>query len=88
MPICTNLTKFKFKFIKQSRFEKRFSPDFLEFTLVFLHIFLDFFEFLKISNFELKNRRFLISDQTSPIDFRRISENAPDFFNPGKTCLV
>jgi hypothetical protein len=24
MPICTNLMKFKFKCIKQSRFEKRF----------------------------------------------------------------
>jgi hypothetical protein len=47
-----------------------FSPDFLEFTLVFYIFFLDFFEFLKISNFELKNRRFLISDRTDPAEFQ------------------
>jgi hypothetical protein len=54
MPIYKNLTKFRFKCIKRSRFEKRFSPDFLEFTLVFLHIFLDFFKKLKNSKFKLK----------------------------------
>jgi hypothetical protein len=51
---------------------KFFSLDFLEFTLAFLHIFLDFFEFLKISKFELKNHRFLISDRTDPVNFHRI----------------
>jgi hypothetical protein len=51
MSIYTNLTKFRFKCIKLLRFEKRFSPDFLEFTLVFLHIFLEFFKFFK--NFKI-----------------------------------
>jgi hypothetical protein len=42
MPIYTNLMKFKC--IKRLRFGKPFSPDFLEFTLVFLHIFSGFFK--------------------------------------------
>jgi hypothetical protein len=46
-----------------------FSPYFLEFTLVFLHIFLVF------SNFEFKNHRFLISDQTDPDEFQKMQSN-------------
>jgi hypothetical protein len=42
MPICRNFTRIKFKCIKWSRFEKPFSPDFLEFTLIF-YIFSRFF---------------------------------------------
>jgi hypothetical protein len=38
-----NLTKDKFKCIKRLRFDKKNSPDFLEFTLIFLHIFLEIF---------------------------------------------
>jgi hypothetical protein len=52
-----------------------FSPNFLEFTLVFLHIF-RFFEFLKISKFKFKNHRFLISDWTDPDGFQK---TWPDF---------
>jgi hypothetical protein len=57
---------------------KMFSPDFLEFTLVFLHIFSRFFQ-----NFE----KFKIWIQNSPISNlrqerpRRISKNAAEFFN-------
>jgi hypothetical protein len=51
-----------------------FSPDFLEFTLVFTY-FLDFFEFSKISNFKLKNHRFLISDRTDPDEFQKMRPN-------------
>jgi hypothetical protein len=76
-----NLMKFKFNCIKQPRFGKHFSQDFLEFTLVFTYFFYIFFS--KFSKFEFKNDRFIISDQTNPVDFRRISENAANFFNPG-----
>jgi hypothetical protein len=59
MSTCTNLMKFKFKCIKRSRFEKGFSPEFLESTLVFLPNFSRFvlnfqkFQFLnsKITDF-------------------------------------
>jgi hypothetical protein len=38
----------KFKCIKRLRFGKTFSTDFLEFTLVFLHIISGFFKLKKI----------------------------------------
>jgi hypothetical protein len=44
MPICTNLMKFKCKCIKRLRFEKLFSPNFLEFTLGFFTYFLEYFQ--------------------------------------------
>jgi hypothetical protein len=50
MLICTNLMKIKFKYIKRSIFEKLFSTDFLEFTLVFLHIFSRSLKKIQISN--------------------------------------
>jgi hypothetical protein len=40
--------KFNFKCIKRSRFEKHFSPDFLEFTLIFTY-FLIFSNFRKLA---------------------------------------
>jgi hypothetical protein len=59
MLICTNLMKFKSKYIKWSRFEKRFSSELLEFTLVFYIFFLEFFQFFfEISKFELKITNF------------------------------
>jgi hypothetical protein len=69
MLICTNLMKFKFKCIKRSRFKKLFSLDLLESTLVFYIFVLDFSKNLKISNFEFKNHRLLISDWTDPAEF-------------------
>jgi hypothetical protein len=78
MPICTNLMKFKCKCIKRSRFEKLFSPNFLEFTLGFFYIFSRIF-----SNFELKNHRFLITNRTDPAEFQRILANSAEFVNPG-----
>jgi hypothetical protein len=42
MPIYTNFMKFKFKCIKQSIFEKYFSPNFFEFTLVFTYFIENF----------------------------------------------
>jgi hypothetical protein len=58
--------KFKFKCIKRLRFEKLFSPDSLEITLGFLHIF-GFF--LNHQNFKFKNHRSLISECTDPAEF-------------------
>jgi hypothetical protein len=51
MFICTNLIKIKFICIKWSRYEKLFSPDCLEFTLVF-YIFSRFFQIFR--NFKFK----------------------------------
>jgi hypothetical protein len=45
---------YPFKCIEQLRFEKLFSPNFLEFTIVFSYFSRFFFKFSKISNFKLK----------------------------------
>jgi hypothetical protein len=71
MPICT---KFKFKCIKRSRFENVFTR-LLRIHSSFLHIFLDFFKFLKKLKFEFKNCRFLISNWTDPGEFQKMRLN-------------
>jgi hypothetical protein len=53
MPIYTYLMKSKFKCIKRLRFENIFSPDFLEFTIVVLHVFSRFV--LNFQNFQILN---------------------------------
>jgi hypothetical protein len=79
--IFTFLIQFKFYLIKLSRFEKISPPMFLEFHLVFLHNFLDFFP--EFPNLNFKNRRFLKSDLADPAEFRQFSEKSANFFNPG-----
>jgi hypothetical protein len=51
---------------------KTFSLYFLEFILVFTYFSRFFLIFLKISIFEFKNHRFLISDRTDPAEFQQI----------------
>jgi hypothetical protein len=73
------LIQFEFYPTKWSGFEKKNSPPmFLEFDLIFLHIFPNFLSIF--SNLNSENQRFLNSDSADPTKFQQfLGKNLTDF---------
>jgi hypothetical protein len=75
-PIFTFLIQFEFYPTKRPRFEKKYSPMFFKFHLVFLQKFSRFFIFSKISEFEFQKSTIF---KIEPGRSLRISEKSPIF---------